>query len=86
MVYFMHSNIRQCLNRKVFIKMNHFNPERQIAIIWDVEDVQMLRPDLDDYQAMTVLDAVQNEHDANIGVNWDLIQFWIDNIYPQNEE
>jgi hypothetical protein len=66
--------------------MNDFNPERQIAIIWDVEDVQMLRPDLDDYQAMTVLDAVQNGHDANIGVNWDLIQFWIDNIYPQNEE
>lgn len=66
--------------------MNHFNPERQIAIIWDVEDVQMLNPELDDYQAMTILETVQNKHDANIGVNWDVIQFWIDNIHEKEEE
>ena len=66
--------------------MNNFNPERQIAIIWDVKDVQMLRPDLDDYQAMCVLGAVENKHDASIGVNWDVLEFWADELYPQDDD
>ena len=66
--------------------MNNFNPDRQIAIIWDIYDVQSLRPDLDDNEAMQVLSAVDDKHDANIGINWDVIQFWADDLYPQNEE
>jgi hypothetical protein len=67
-------------------KMNNFNPDRQIAIIWDIDDVQSLRPDLDDNEAMQVLSAVDDKHDANIGINWDVIQFWADELYPQDEE
>jgi hypothetical protein len=66
--------------------MNNFNPDRQIAIIWDIDDVQSLRPDLDDNEAMQVLSAVDDKHDANIGINWDVIQFWADDLYPQDEE
>ena len=66
--------------------MNNFNPDRQIAIIWDIDDVQSLRPDLDDNEAMQVLSAVDDKHDANIGINWDVIQFWADELYPQDEE
>jgi hypothetical protein len=66
--------------------MNNFNPDRQIAIIWDIADVQSLRPDLNDDEAMDVLYAVDNKHDASIGVNWDVIQYWADTIYPQGED
>jgi hypothetical protein len=71
---------------KGIIKMNDFNPERQIAIIWDVEDVQSIRPGLDDDQAMCVLGAVENKHDASIGVNWDVLEFWADELYPQDDD
>jgi len=67
-------------------KMNNFNPDRQIAIIWDIDDVLSLRPDLDDNEAIQVLSAVDDKHDANIGINWDVIQFWADELYPQDEE
>lgn len=63
--------------------MNNFKPDRQIAIIWDIADVQSLRPDLNDDEAMDVLYAVDNKHDASIGVNWDVIRYWADTIYPE---
>jgi len=66
--------------------MNKFNPNRQIAIIWDIADVQSLRPDLNDNEAMNVLSAVENKHDANIGVSWDVLEFWADELYPQDED
>lgn len=48
--------------------------KRQIAIIWKLEDVQSARPDLNDEQAMQVLERVEKSHDAAIGVNWDVIR------------
>lgn len=65
--------------------MNEFNPDRQIAIIWSIEDVQSIRPDLDDEQSMVVLGTVENKHDASIGVNWDTLQIWADYHYPLEE-
>ena len=62
--------------------MNHFDPDRQIAIIWSVEDVQSVRMDLSDEQAMVVLREVKRTHDANIGVHWDTLRFWADELYP----
>ena len=42
----------------------------QIAIIWDIEDVQTLRPDLGDEQASQVLEQVERYHDAGIGIHF----------------
>ena len=64
---------------------NRFNPERQIAIIWSIEDVQTIREDLSDEQAMKVLLEVKRTHDADAGVHWDTLRFWADELYPQNE-
>lgn len=47
--------------------------QRQIAIIWCVEDVQENRPDLSDEQAWEVLQSVRHGHDATIGINWDVL-------------
>ena len=41
-----------------------FDEKTQIAIIWSIEDVLHVRPDLDDSQAMEVLQRVLNKHDA----------------------
>lgn len=44
----------------------------QIAVIWDIEDVQSIRPDLDDEQAWEVLQSAEKHRDASIGLNWDV--------------
>lgn len=43
---------------------------KQIALVWSIEDVQGLRPDLSDEQAWAVLQDVRRHHDAELGVNW----------------
>jgi hypothetical protein len=48
----------------------------QIAIVWSVQDVQQLHPDLSDEQAWQVLRDIEHNHDCNQGVTWDLID-WV---------
>ena len=65
---------------------NGFNSDKQIAIIWSIEDVQSYRPDLNDEQAMEVLRFAEAKHDADFGVTWDVIIFWANELYPETEE
>jgi hypothetical protein len=45
----------------------------QIAIVWCIEDVKEVRPDLTDDQAWEVLQLVERSHDANFGVSWETL-------------
>jgi hypothetical protein len=54
----------------------------EIAIIWNIEDVQSIRPDLTDYQASDVLNYLKDNHDANSGINWGTIEVVTDNLFP----
>jgi hypothetical protein len=65
--------------------MNNFDPTREIAIIWTVEDVQGVRPDLDDKQAFKVLENIKRNHDAEVGVNWDVIDVVAGILYPKEK-
>jgi hypothetical protein len=47
---------------------------RRIAPIWCVDDVKAERPDLSDDQCWELLQAIKQEHDANIGINWSVIR------------
>ncbi len=40
----------------------------QIAIIWDIDDVKAIRPDLTDEQAWEVLSTAKKWHDRDYGV------------------
>jgi hypothetical protein len=44
-----------------------------IAVVWHVADVLQVRPDLDSEQAFEVLRLVKKSHDANVGINWEVI-------------
>ncbi len=59
-----------------------FNPTRQIAIIWDIYDVQEIRPDLDDTQAMRILREADDTHDADYGITWEIIDKYAQQLYP----
>lgn len=55
---------------------------RSISLVWSVEDVQALRPDLGDEQAMEVLQQVESHHDCENGVTWDTLEYWADELFP----
>jgi hypothetical protein len=48
---------------------------RQIAVIWSVDDVLEIRPDLTEDEAWDVLQAVEDDHDANLGICWDVLEY-----------
>lgn len=55
---------------------------RMIAVSWGIEDVQEIRPDLDDDQAWEVLQAIEDRHDCNSGITWDTLEYMADRLYP----
>ncbi len=48
---------------------------RLIAVTWCIEDVQEIRPDLTEDQCWEVLQQAKQEHDATIGIDWDVLKF-----------
>ena len=46
------------------------NLKRSISFDWDIHDVQTVRPDLSNDQAMEVLERVNKLYDPNVGVNY----------------
>ena len=55
---------------------------KQIAIIWHIEDIQSIRSDLTDEQAYIVLQHLKENHDASLGINWEVIEIVADILYP----
>jgi len=58
----------------------------EIAIIWSVEDVMQECPWLTKDQALEMLYDLKVNHDATIGINWDVIRDTVAVFYPKPEE
>jgi hypothetical protein len=54
-----------------------------ISIKWSIDDVKEVRPDLTDDECLDVLTRVHDKHDANVGVNWDIIKLTADILFPE---
>ena len=54
-----------------------------IATLWHIDDVQEVRPDLTPEQCIEVLKECERQHDATIGINWDVLIFHADELFPQ---
>lgn len=57
-----------------------------VAIVWQIDDVMTIRPDLTEEQAAEVLGAVESGHDASLGISWDTLEIYADNLFPEDEE
>lgn len=53
-----------------------------IILSWSPEDVLAIRPDLTEEQAAEVLAAADHHHDANIGINWGVLQTHAEWLFP----
>jgi hypothetical protein len=55
---------------------------KEIAIFWHIEDIQSVRSDLTNEQASDVLENLKDNHDANSGINWKIIEIVADCLFP----
>ena len=55
--------------------------QRQVAVIWEVDDVLVLRPELTDDEAWAVLKDAHQYHDAGIGLNWESIESAAESLF-----
>ena len=60
------------------------NKDGSITITWNIEDVQSLDPNISDDQAIEVLELALDNHDANVGVNWDVLEFWMSQVKKED--
>jgi hypothetical protein len=49
------------------------NPD-EIAIVWHVDDVRMVAPRLSKKKAREILKIIHHKHNAELGINWDVIR------------
>lgn len=56
---------------------------RQVAVVWSVEDVQHVRPDLTDDQAWEVLERCRHKHDCEWGFTSNYIEDVADDLFSQ---
>ena len=50
----------------------------EISINWHFTDIQEVDDSLTNDEARQVLQLIKKNHDATIGINWDIIRAWID--------
>ena len=61
-----------------------------INITWHIEDVQgvvleKFSKSISDGDALSVLEFVKNTHNAEVGINWEVIELAIEHLAKQNE-
>ncbi len=57
-----------------------------IAILWHIDDVKNVRPELTDDQCREVLRQCDHYHNAEIGINWEVIRTVADDCFPALKE
>jgi hypothetical protein len=55
----------------------------QVAIVWSIEDVQGLRPDLNAEQSWDVLAECRDKHDSEWGFTYSFIWDVADRMFPR---
>ena len=59
---------------------------KMIAHVWAIDDVQSIRPDLNEEQAWKVLQMVDRHKDAEQGITWDTLETAADNRFGSAPE
>jgi hypothetical protein len=86
-------NLCQHISTETLIQCSHTSDlpaflasRREIAIIWCIEDIKEIRPDLNDDQAWIVLQRVRHQHDAGIGINWEMLELTAQHLFGDKPE
>lgn len=63
-----------------------FAAREQVAFLWHVDDVLSVRPDLTRDQAFEVLQLSKECHDANVGINWEVLEATAQHLFGDAPE
>lgn len=61
---------------------DYLNENKCVAIIWTIDDVKSVRPDLDDEQCYAVLQEYQQGYDCNANGDWDALETHAEELFP----
>jgi hypothetical protein len=75
----------EALQKKLVAVRKHTEPETQIEIVWSIEDVLEVRPDLNSGKAMQVLKRAKDCHNAEIGINWEVLETVAHDLFPNEQ-
>jgi len=76
---------------KVTEYINGFNSENSICLIWCIDDIKYTMQDrenpieITDKECMGILTDMDSNHDASLGINWDTINYYLDNFIEEKE-
>ena len=56
---------------------------RVLKVPWHIDDVHNIREDLTAEQCAEGLEAVSDNYDAEVGVNWDVISWYAEDLFPE---
>ena len=73
------------VNDKSYYNIYGYTPSNSIAIIWCIDDVKQVRPDLNDEDCLDVLNYADRKHDASMGISYDTLQYIANYSSPQEE-
>jgi hypothetical protein len=51
-----------------------------LTSFWSIEDVKEVADHLSDDECRAVLDRVESNHDAEVGINWDVLRFHAEQV------
>jgi hypothetical protein len=79
---------RSVAEAEMAVKMT-FNPD-WVASWWHIDDVAMqaesMGETLTEDECRDVLERIMRRHDCNIGINWDVIECWIEQVIEEREK
>lgn len=86
--------IAECLSNHDYLPEHAIGmtPNHQIAIVWDADDIidraADTHPDLEvSYEeAIDIIEQMKRRHDCNLGITWDTIDYYIEELQVQKEQ
>lgn len=57
--------------------------QHAIAIVWSIDDVKQMRPDLTDDQAWAVLQLCSRRYDADVGITLPVIRQFVSELFGE---
>ena len=73
-------------------KALRLDPENEVEFIWHIEDVKdhaanMCNwPGMTDEEARDILEVMKRRHDCTIGINWDVIDYYVEDAKYEKEK
>lgn len=69
---------------ELITNLNKYDPDTEVcSVLWLAEDIEMAADNMDDVslsddEVNDILSILESKHDANEGINWDVIEITIE--------